>query len=162
MGMEIERKFLVASDAWRAGAERGRRMTQGYLSRGDRVSVRIRVAGEEAWFNIKQAVSLTVRREYEYAMPLADARELLEEACEGALVDKTRYHVHHEAHLWEVDVFHGDNEGLLVAEVELQAEDEHFARPAWLGEDVSEDPRYLNQCLARRPWREWGVSGEAP
>ena len=158
--MEIEHKFLVTGDGWRAGADGGQRITQGYLSRGDHVSVRVRMAGDKAWLNIKHAVSFTVRREYEYAVPVADARELLEQACEGALVDKTRYRVHHEDHLWEVDVFHGDNAGLVIAEVELRREDEDFARPVWLGAEVSEDPRYLNQRLARHPWREWGARAD--
>ena len=161
MALEIEYKFLVAGDDWRAGADAGQRMSQGYLCRGNRVSVRVRIAGDEAWLNIKHATRLTVRNEYEYAVPTADAKELLAEACEAGLVDKTRYHVRHGRHVWEVDVFHGDNEGLVMAEVELSREDEAFDRPHWLGEDVSEDPRYLNQNLARVPFKSWGTTDRA-
>jgi len=162
MGLEIERKFLVRDDGWRAGAHPGTRIRQGYLSDGDRVSVRVRVAGEAAWLNVKHALSITVRKEYEYPLPLADARELLDEACAGRVVDKTRYRVPYGDHVFEVDVYHGDNEGLVVAEVELAREDEAFARPAWLGADVSQDPRYLNHRLARRPYRSWAAQAAGP
>ena len=155
MAVEIERKFLVRGDGWRAGADAGRRMRQGYLTDGDRLSVRVRVAGDEAWLNVKHALSITVRREYEAALPLADANELLDEACEGAVVDKTRHRVPVDGPVFEVDGFHGDNEGLVVAEVELEREDEAFPRPDWLGEDVSLDRRYLNHRLARAPFRSW-------
>jgi len=160
MGMEIERKFLVASDGWRRGAGPGQPMRQGYLAAGSQVSVRVRVAGSRAWLNIKQAQSLTVRREYEYPIPLADAKELLEHACESGVVEKTRYRVPHGAHVWEVDVFHGDNAGLVVAEVELQSEDQPFECPAWLGRDVSQHARYLNHALARHPYRLWAGTAD--
>lgn len=155
MGIEIERKFLVADEGWRAAAGPGQPMCQGYLAGGRRVSVRVRVAGEQAWLNLKQPQSLTVRREYEYAIPLADARELLADACESGLVHKIRFRVPHAAHVWEVDVYHGDNEGLVVAEVELEHEDEAFERPHWLGREVSAHSRYLNHELARHPYRRW-------
>ncbi len=158
MALEIERKFLVAGDGWRATADGGRRMRQGYLAGGERLSIRVRVAGDEAWLNIKHAETLTVRREFEYPVPLDDAREMLEHACECGVVDKTRYRVRHAEHLWEVDVFHGDNAGLVVAELELDRLDEPFARPDWLGDEVSEDPRYLNHCLARHPFRRWATT----
>jgi adenylate cyclase len=161
MAVEIERKFLVANDAWRAGAGRGRRMRQGYLAGGERVSVRVRVAGAEAWLNIKHARTLTVRREFEYPVPLPDAEEMLAHACEQGIVDKTRFLVPHGEHTWEVDVFHGENAGLVVAELELAREDEAFARPDWLGIEVSEDPRYLNHCLARCPYRSWAPGAGA-
>lgn len=155
MALEIERKFLVRGDGWRASADAGRRLVQGYLTRGDGPSIRVRVAGDDAWLNVKQGVTLTVRREYEYPVPLADAREMLAHACVGGRVDKTRYRVPCGRHVFEVDVFHGDNHGLVVAEVELASEDEDFARPVWLGADVSGDPRYLNQRLAKRPFGAW-------
>jgi adenylate cyclase len=158
MAMEIERKFLVADDGWRRQAGPGQPMRQGYLAGGKQVSVRVRVAGAQAWLNVKQAQSLTVRREYEYPIPLADARELLAHACESGVVEKTRYRVPHAGHVWEVDVFHGDNEGLVVAEVELASEDQPFECPAWLGRDVSAHARYLNHALARHPYREWAGS----
>ena len=117
---------------------------------------RVTLAGEEAWLNIKHARKLTVRNEYEYAIPIEDAESLLESACRRPLVDKTRHIVEHGSHVWEVDVFHGENDGLVIAEIELRSEDESFVRPTWLGADVSEDPRYLNQNLSRHPFTRWG------
>ena len=156
MALEIEHKFLVTCDGWRDIAGDGRRMVQGYLAGGDRLSIRVRLTGDDAWLNIKHAYSPTVRHEVEVSLPAQDARELLDRACELGKVEKTRYEVPHAGHLWEVDVFHGANEGLVLAEVELAREGEPFERPAWVGEDVSLDPRYLNQNLAARPWRLWG------
>lgn len=155
MALEIEHKYLVRSDEWRAGADDGRRMRQGYLANQEGLSIRVRAAGDDAWLNIKHAERLTVRHEYEYPIPIADAEELLDGACNRPLVEKTRYRVEHESHVWEVDVFHGDNEGLIVAEIELESEHEAYARPSWLGADVSDDPRYLNQNLSRQPYSRW-------
>jgi len=155
MALEIEHKFLVSGEGWRAAADAGSRMSQGYLARGERLSVRVRIAGDRAWLNIKHARTLIVRHEVELDLPLNDARELLEHACELGRVEKTRYRVPHAGHVWEVDVFHGENEGLVLAEIELAREGEPFQHPGWLGEDVSLDPRYLNQNLARRPWPGW-------
>ena len=115
----------------------------------------MRVAGDQAWLNVKHAESLTVRHEYEYPIPLADAEALLETACTGPLVEKTRYRVKHAEHVWEVDVFHADNEGLVIAEIELDAPEQRFAHPSWLGRNVSDDARYLNQNLAQHPFRAW-------
>jgi adenylate cyclase len=133
-------------------------MVQGYLAGGERLSIRVRLAGDEARLNIKHARRLTVRHEVEVALPLEDARELLQHACELGQVEKTRYEVPHAGHVWEVDVFHGDNAGLVLAEIELAREGEPFEIPAWVGEDVSGDARYLNQNLAARPWRRWGAA----
>ena len=161
MPIEIERKYLVTSDAWRKDADAGVRYRQGYLTRviGEtdvKASVRVRIAGERAWLNIKSA-ELGVRRlEYEYAIPLAEAEEMLDRLTLGRLVEKTRYHVPVADHVWEVDVFEGDNAGLVVAEIELQAEDETFVLPDWAGADVSDDPRYYNVYLAEHPWPSWG------
>ena len=155
MALEIEHKFLVTGDGWREAADAGQRMSQGYLAGGERLSVRVRVAGERAWLNVKHARTLIVRHEVELPLPMDEARELLEHACELGRVEKTRYRVPHAGHVWEVDVFHGDNQGLVLAEIELAREGEAFERPPWVGEDVSEDPRYLNQNLARRPWSRW-------
>jgi adenylate cyclase len=155
MALEIERKFLVASDDWRAYAVDAKRMRQGYLAGSERLSIRVRVAGDDAWLNIKHAQSTLVRHEFEYPVPLADALELMSLACELGTVDKTRHRVPHGTHVWEVDEFHGDNRGLVVAELELASEDEPFEHPAWLGPEVSGDPRYLNQHLAREPFTRW-------
>lgn len=155
MGIEIERKFLVTGDGWRDAAEPGRRMRQGYLGRLEKASVRVRQADDAAWLNIKGATLGIQRREYEYEIPLADAREMLDELCTGDLIEKVRHDVPYAGHVWEVDVFEGANAGLVVAEIELSAADEPFERPDWLGDEVSDDPRYYNVCLVEHPWRDW-------
>jgi adenylate cyclase len=155
MAMEIEHKFLVRDDGWRDGADGGQRMCQGYLAGDERMSIRVRIAGERAWLNIKHAHSLTVRREFEYLIPLADGEEILAHMCAHGRVDKTRFRVPVGGHVFEVDVFHGANEGLIVAEVELEREGEEFTRPDWLGDEVSHDSRYLNHYLASHPFSAW-------
>ena len=155
MAMEIEHKFLVRNDRWRDDADGGQRMCQGYLAGSEQMSIRVRIAGERAWLNIKHAQSLTVRREFEYLIPLADAEEILAHVCAEGRVDKTRFRVPAGDHVFEVDVFHGENEGLIVAEVELEREGQEFARPDWLGDEVSQDPRYLNHYLASHPFADW-------
>ena len=155
MALEIEHKFLLRDDSWRDLADDGQRMCQGYLAGNERMSIRVRVAGAQAWLNIKHAQSLTVRREFEYLIPLHDAEEILQHVCEQGQVDKTRYRVPVANHVYEIDVFHGANEGLIVAEIELRQEGEHFQRPSWLGEEVSQDRRYLNHYLAKHPFCTW-------
>ncbi|MDD3517432.1 MAG: CYTH domain-containing protein [Chromatiales bacterium] len=155
MGREIERKFLVVSDTWRPQVSRSIPMRQGYLCGDAHSSVRVRIAGDEAHLNIKSATLGIERLEFEYPIPLDDARHMLDALARGALIEKTRHHVRHGDHLWEIDVFEGDNAGLVVAEIELEHEDEPFARPDWLGDEVSHDPRYYNNCLARHPFRDW-------
>jgi adenylate cyclase len=155
MGTEIERKFLVVNDAWREGARDGLRFRQGYLPGVETASVRVRVSGEHAWLNIKSATLGVSRREYEYPIPLADAEEILDALCQRPLIEKTRHHVPHGGHLWEIDVFEGDNAGLVVAEIELKNPDEPFERPPWVGAEVSHDPRYYNVSLVRHPFRDW-------
>jgi adenylate cyclase len=154
MAQEIERKFLPRSDAWRALARERVRMSQGYVARGDGVSVRVRIAGEAAWLNIKVGGLTASRLEFEYAVPVADARELLAHAA-GPLIDKTRHLVDVEGFTFEVDEFHGANAGLVVAEVELDREDQPFPRPDWLGPDVTEHRRYYNVCLVEHPYSAW-------
>ncbi|NHA15316.1 CYTH domain-containing protein [Thioalkalivibrio sp. XN279] len=153
MPHEIERKFLVRDDSWRDGAE-GRRMRQGYLSLDPERTVRVRISGDRAWLNVKGRTDGVRRLEFEYPIPVDDATALLA-LCGGAVVDKTRYLVRHGAHTWEVDEFHGDNEGLLVAEIELAHEDEPFVRPPWTGSEVSGEPRYYNASLAQHPFKAW-------
>ena len=159
MAEEIERKFLVKNESWRDHVERHSRMRQGYLndvvSGGKQSSVRVRVAGDKAYLNIKSATLGVYRREYEYAIPVVDANEILNELAEKPLIEKVRYYVRNAAHLWEVDVFEGDNAGLVVAEIELDREDETFELPPWAGEEVSDDPRYYNVRLAKHPYKEW-------
>lgn len=160
MPIEIERKFLVLDASWRAAADAGTRYRQGYLSRvtgagAVRSSIRVRTDGERACLNIKSATLGIRRQEYEYPIPLTDAEAMLADLCVGAVVEKIRYHVPVGAHVWEIDVFAGANAGLVVAEIELGHEDEAFERPAWLGAEVSDDPRYYNVCLAERPYSSW-------
>lgn len=155
MATEIERKFLVTSDTWREAADTGTRFRQGYLIGAEKASVRVRIEGDEANLNIKSATLGVRRQEYEYEIPLAEAEEMLDTLCEQPQIEKTRYHVQVGAHIWEVDVFGGDNEGLIVAEVELADEEESFERPVWIGKEVSDDTRYYNVCLTRHPYKDW-------
>jgi CYTH domain-containing protein len=154
VGIEIERKFLVNGDAWRSGAK-SVDCRQGYIAVGPPASVRVRIMGDKAHLNIKQATLAIARAEFEYAIPVADAHVLLDTLCDGRLVDKTRHYVEHGGMTWEVDEFRGSNAGLIVAELELESEDQTFERPAWLGEEVSGDPRYLNSNLALHPYSTW-------
>lgn len=154
MGVEIERKFLVKSDAWRAAADAGRRCIQGYLiSQGKKV-LRVRHIGERAFLTIKGPKQGISRVEFEYEIPVSDAEELL--AMCDRRIEKTRYLVSFAGMIWEVDCFSGANEGLTLAEIELETEDQRFERPSWLGEEVSADPRYHNARLARHPFSTWG------
>ena len=132
MAKEIERKFLLVSDAWRPAAIRSRAMSQGYIAQAARISVRVRISADEAWLNIKHGGLAAVRDEFEYSIPLGDARALLT-AVSMPLIEKTRYWVHFEGSEWEIDEFHGANAGLIVAEIELDNERQRFPRPPWLG-----------------------------
>ena len=161
MAIEVERKFLVTGDGWRAAAHEVLPMAQGYLndaasldSGAMRSSVRVRISGDRAWLNIKSVGIGRSRQEFEYPVPVEDARALLA-LCVGGTVDKRRHLVRHGGHVWEVDEFLGDNAGLVVAEIELGAVDEAFERPAWLGEEVTDDTRYYNLALATHPYRRW-------
>jgi CYTH domain-containing protein len=153
MGIEIERKFLVEGDAWRVGASPSR-IVQGFLSRDPERIVRVRLRDGEAFLTIKGRGSGLARVEVEVAIPAEEARQLLP-LCLPPMIEKTRHLVTWAGHLWEIDEFYGDNAGLVVAEVELAAEDEIFERPPWLGREVSEDFRYSNAALSERPWRDW-------
>jgi adenylate cyclase len=155
MALEIERKFLLRSDAWRAQARNRMLMRQGYLSSGSRCSIRVRIAGEQAWLNMKAKRSGMTRLEYEYSIPGREASEILAELCDGPLVEKYRHEVAVGPHRWEIDEFLGDNAGLIVAEIELQSEAESFERPDWLGDEVTPDERYYNFNLAKHPFRLW-------
>lgn len=155
MATEIERKFLVTSDVWRETADSGTRFRQGYLIGAEKASVRVRIEGDKANLNIKSATLGVRRQEYEYEIPLAEAEEMLDTLCEQPQIEKVRYHVPVGTHTWEVDVFAGDNEGLIVAEVELTDEEESFERPTWVGKEVSDDTRYYNVCLTKHPYKDW-------
>jgi adenylate cyclase len=160
MAIEIERKFLVIGNAWRAAVTQSKTMRQGYLvGEGGRSSIRVRVAGEDARLNIKAAVVGAARAEYDYPVPLADAQEILDTLCVGR-VDKTRHYApacssSGAVLTWEIDEFAGANAGLIVAELELSSVDQGFDRPAWLGAEVTEYARYYNHALALHPYRDW-------
>lgn len=154
MALEIERKFLVTSDDYRHLAAPVKYM-QGYICiERDRL-VRVRIAGETAYIGVKIKISNLVRKEYEYKIPIADAEEMLRDSCKIGCIEKERYTFPHEGNIWEVDVFHGDNEGLVVAEIEIPNEDTEFEKPSWVGEEVTFDDRYLNANLAKNPYSKW-------
>ncbi len=154
MSREIERKFLVVSDAWRAHAE-GVRIRQGYLSSRPEATVRVRVMGEKAFLTVKGLTRGVERLEFEYEIPKADAEAMLESIAERPILQKTRWRVEDEGCLWEIDEFEGENAGLVVAEIELPSADAAFPRPAWLGREVSSEARYFNSNLLARPWSAW-------
>ncbi|WP_310383895.1 CYTH domain-containing protein [Roseateles sp.] len=152
MGIEIERKFLVVGEAWKQGD--GELISQGYLSRDPARTVRVRVTGDAAWLTIKGQSVGASRAEYEYAIPLADAQQLLM-LCEGPRVEKIRRLVPYAGMTWEVDEFLGDNAGLVVAELELSSAEQRFEVPPWVGPEVTEETRYFNSQLAARPFTTW-------
>ncbi len=154
MGKEIERKFLVISEKF-SPPDSGTRIKQGYIATQDLTVVRVRVAGDKAFLTLKGANKGLVRTEFEYEITQEDAEAMLRELCSGPIIDKTRYHVRHDDKVWEVDIFHGDNEGLVIAEIELDSEAEGFDHPEWLGEDVSYDVRYFNSNLLDKPYKDW-------
>ncbi len=167
MAIEIERKFLLADDSWRANIEHSEPIAQGYLvgaqalrSGAARASVRARLAGDVAWLNIKAATPGIARTEFDYPIPVVDARILLADLCDGVL-EKVRHHVRVDGVLFEIDEFDGDNHGLLVAEVELPAVDAAFPRPPWLGREVSTLTRYYNVNLIAHPYRQWSPAERA-
>lgn len=155
MAVEIERKFLVRNDSWREQVKRSETMLQGYLASTGHSSVRVRLEGDAARLNIKSAGLDIERLEFEYEIPAVDAREIIDRLCEGRTVRKTRHFVELENHTFEIDEFLGENQGLVIAEVELGSRDEEFERPSWLGDEVSADPRYLNSNLATEPFCRW-------
>ncbi len=154
MGVEIERKFLVACEGWRQMATTRTCFSQGYLSRDPARTVRVRIAGDVAFLTIKGATRGATRAEFEYAIPPVDARQLLA-MSDGPVVEKVRHLCPHAGMTWEVDEFLGANAGLVVAEIELQSEGQAFDRPSWLGEEVTGDARYVNANLAVRPFTSW-------
>ncbi|MEM7542924.1 MAG: CYTH domain-containing protein [Pseudomonadota bacterium] len=156
MGKEIERKFLLASERWREEVERSTPMVQGYLAGSAEASVRVRISGEQAHLNLKSATLGIERDEFEYEIPLADGKAILKRLCGERTIEKTRHYVKANHFLWEIDEFSGANQGLIVAEVELDATDTVLTLPDWIGEDVSADPRYYNVALVENPYGSWG------
>jgi adenylate cyclase len=157
MAIEIERKFLLKDDSWRTQVRASEYLAQGYLG-GTRASVRVRVCGDSAWLNIKSQKKGTTRLEFEYPIPRTDADTLLSELADGPVISKTRHYVDLDAHVFEIDEFDGDNQGLIVAEVELQHADESIPRPQWLGAEVTDDSRYYNLSLVSHPYCRWRES----
>ncbi len=159
MGIEIERKFLLNNEDWKALVTETHVIKQGYLQSGlepsQKSSVRIRISNELANINIKSVDLTMVRQEFEYAIPLPDARQMLDSLCANVVVEKTRYYVPYAGHLWEVDIFSGDNTGLQMAEIELTHVDEKFEIPDWIGKEVTEDRRYYNIYLLKHPYIQW-------
>lgn len=155
MASEIERKFLVTDGAWRAARTSHVRIEQGYLSLDPERTVRVRLADGRGTLTVKGKTRGATRSELEWEIPAADARDLLESLCLQPLVVKTRSRVPDRGLVWEVDEFEGTNHGLVVAEVELEREDQEVARPAWIGAEVTGDPRYYNSSLVRRPFTRW-------
>jgi len=163
VGIEIERKFLLASDGWRAEVVRSVRMAQGYVNdmaslREGRqnASVRVRIAGDRAFLNLKSREAGPSRQEFDYPIPVADAEALLA-LCVGGRIEKTRHYIPCGELSWEVDEFSGENAGLVVAELELPAVAAAFPRPDWLGQEVTEQVRYYNLALAERPFSRWSA-----
>jgi len=152
MAIEIERKFLAQGDAWRGAP--AVYFCQGYLNRSKERTVRIRVAGEQGFLTIKGATSGASRVEFEYDIPIADAKQMLA-LCDGPLIEKYRRKISYEGMVWEVDEFLGDNQGLVVAEIELESESQTFAKPDWVGDEVTQDARYYNSNLSLQPFNTW-------
>ncbi len=154
MGVEIERKFLVVGDEWRENGV-GKYCRQGYLLNEPGRSVRIRMMGDEGFITIKGRTHGISKPEYEIGIPQKDAREILDTLCSDGQIIKTRYFVRYGSFTWEIDVFEGENDGLIVAEIELESEDQKFELPPWVGEEVSFDSRYKNVNLSRNPYKNW-------
>jgi adenylate cyclase len=158
MALEVEHKFLLANDDWRGEIDHSVHYKQGYLSSSPLSSIRVRISDSHAWLNIKSATIGSHRQEFEYEIPLSDANSILDELCHKPLVEKMRHFVYREPHVWEIDEFMGDNQGLIVAEIELTAIGEAFAKPVWLGREVTEDLRYYNNNLCKHPFKDWANS----
>ncbi|MGB8702316.1 MAG: CYTH domain-containing protein [Thermosynechococcaceae cyanobacterium] len=154
MGIEIERKFLVKSEAWRSQGQ-GTRYCQGYIAKTTDANVRVRIAGELGFLTLKGKAQHYTRPEFEYPIPVADAREMLALWCHPHVVEKIRYRIPIGGHVWEVDEFLGDNQGLVLAEVELRDPDEAIVFPDWLGVEVSHQSQYYNSSLAYHPYSAW-------
>ena len=154
--LEIERKFLLVGESWRDQVVgEPKRLSQGYLCADAEKSVRVRIAGDFATLTVKGSRNGISRLEMQYTIPVADAERMLA-MCAPPLIDKTRHIAIHDGMKWEVDIFHGENEGLRVAEVELGSEDQVISLPEWAGQEVSEDSRYYNSQLSREPFSAWG------
>lgn len=155
MGLEIERKFLLEGDSWRTDADEGEYYHQGYLSTTPERVVRVRQMGQRAVVTIKGKGDGITRPEFEYDIPLEDAQAMLRKLCLQPTIEKRRHKFLSGSHTWEIDVFAGENDGLVVAEIELSSESEAFEKPDWVGAEVSHDTRYLNSNLIAKPFKSW-------
>lgn len=155
MPTEIERKFLVTNDSWKKKVARAVSIRQGYLANTERGSIRVRIAGDYACLNIKSMTLGITRTEYEYPIPMDDAENLMLNFCTKPLIEKVRYYIEETNHTWEIDVFGGENTGLVIAEIELTDPGESFTKPGWAGAEVSDEPRYYNIHLVEHPYRKW-------
>ncbi|MCI5212597.1 MAG: CYTH domain-containing protein [Candidatus Electrothrix sp. ATG2] len=154
MAKEIERKFII--DISQLGdLKSGVEIKQGYISTTDNTAVRIRLLGDKAFLTLKGENTGATRSEFEYEIPVKDANEMLAEFCSGPIIDKTRYFVEHCDHTWEVDIFRGDNDGLIVAEVEMQSENESVDLPTWVVKEVTGEAKYYNSNLLNNPFKNW-------
>lgn len=160
MAYEIERKFLLANEEWR-GLAPGLEYRQGYLCCDKERAVRVRMAGNQAWLTVKGGNKGTRRSEFEYPIALDDAKEMLVTLCLPGIIEKIRHTIPWQGLVWEVDEFLGANLGLIVAEIELEHEDQEFARPHWIGAEVTNDPRYLNAMLAIKPYASWPARADS-
>ena len=154
MNQEIERKYLLKNDDWKTLVTSSFAIKQGYLNSDKHRTVRVRVKGDQGYLTIKGKNVGATRPEYEYAIPLQDAIDMLL-LCEQPIIEKTRHIVIIEKHTWEIDIFEGTNAGLQVAEIELNSEDEHFTIPTWAGDEVTNDARYYNSSLISQPYSSW-------
>ncbi|MDJ0582401.1 CYTH domain-containing protein [Crocosphaera sp.] len=155
MAIEIERKFLIINDSWRS-LGLGKVYKQGYIATVDKMTtIRVRIIGEEAYLTIKSKTEGISRNEFEYPIPLEDAQMMLDTLCDRPLIEKIRYKINYDNLLWEVDEFQGENQGLIIAEVELENESQTINIPDWVGKEVSHDPRYYNVNLAKHPYQTW-------
>jgi len=162
MAYEIERKFLVRHGGWQGATSVPIAIRQAYLARNGKATIRVRIIDDAAaTLTVKSAAAGLRRLEFEYPIPLADAAALLE-LREGALIEKLRHELPQDRLVWEIDVFQGDNEGLVIAEIELLHEDQHFERPSWLGVEITSDPSYSNANLAKMPFRSWSALSRLP
>lgn len=157
MGVEIERKFLVDHEKWQQVVKpQGTHYRQGYLLDDDHRTIRVRITDKQGYITLKGAAKGISRKEYEYKIPVEDGIELLDGFAKSE-VEKIRYRINFEGKLWEVDEFLGDNKGLIMAEIELQNENDDFKKPTWLSHEVSDDERYYNSNLSVIPFKNWGI-----
>lgn len=154
MALEIERKFLIDSNVLPVLTD-GMHIKQGYIQTADKTVVRVRIKDQEAYLTIKGGNQGIKRLEFEYPIPIEDAHQMIDNLCSKNIIDKTRYEVKIENHMWEIDIFHGENEGLIIAEVELDDENEDLLIPSWVFQEVSNDAKYYNSNLIANPYSKW-------